>query len=447
VNRLVSLNWRTQRVSVAVWLAWLIFFTAITVLGWAQEWSVPIAGNAFRTAPAPGNSGFGRNPFFRWTSAEDQISIFFRVNQPSDLQLFLIGTANREIEIKATLGDQKLTSVISGEKASEFALGSVSVQEAGYVRVDLRIPDFQAGDRLNLEDLLVRSADNDLKLDFVTTNEGNMFYWGRRGPSVHLTYTVPRDQQIEYAYSEIRVDEGDDPIGSYYMANGFAEGYFGMQVNSSTERRVLFSVWSPFQTDNPREIPPEQRIEALARGPEVRIGEFGNEGSGGQSFLVYPWKTGKTYRFLTQVIPTGDGSSIYTAWFGDKAVDEWRLIASFRRPQTDTYYRRFHSFLESFDPASGHLPRQGNHLNVWVRSVDGQWHECTEARLSVDATGSGRHRLDYNGGVTGQEFFMRNCGFFPESGRPGTLFTRQSSADQHPVIDFDQLPRQSAGLK
>jgi hypothetical protein len=47
---------------------------------------------------------------------------------------------------------------------------------------------------------------------------------------------------------EITVPVGQDPIGSYFMANGFGEGYFGFQVNSKTERRVLFSVWSPFRT-------------------------------------------------------------------------------------------------------------------------------------------------------------------------------------------------------
>ena len=102
------------------------------------------------------------------------------------------------------------------------------------------------------------------------------------------------------------------------MANGFREGYFGIQVNGPDERRVLFSIWSPFRTDNPRDIPEDQQIVALGRGPDVRIGEFGNEGSGGQSILVYPWKVGNTYRFLTEVEPDGQVNTIYTSWFGDK---------------------------------------------------------------------------------------------------------------------------------
>jgi hypothetical protein len=258
---------------------------------------------------------------------------------------------------------------------------------------------------------------------------------------VHLRYEVPRDRQLQYAYSEITVPQGQDPIGSYFMANGFAEGYFGIQVNGPEERRVLFSVWSPFRTDNPRDIPEDQRIALLGKGPDVQVGEFGNEGSGGQSFLVYPWKAGATYRFLTEIQPDGEDQTRYTAWFGDKAAGEWRLIASFRRPKTTTYLRGFHSFLESFNPSLGHIERGAKYGNVWVSDIDGQWFECTAARFSVDATGGGGHRLDFTGGAEGETFFLRNCGFFNETGTPGATFTRTSTAAQRPKVDFDALPR------
>ncbi len=250
-----------------------------------------------------------------------------------------------------------------------------------------------------------------------------------------------QDVDLEYAYSEIVVGEGDDPVGSYFMANGFREGYFGIQVNSSQERRVLFSVWSPFKTDNPRDIPEDQRVALLAKGAEVRTGEFGNEGSGGQSFLVYPWKAGRTYRFLTQVKPDGKGNTIYTAWFGDKQADEWRLIASFRRPKTDTHLKGFHSFLENFNPQTGNTARRGNHQNVWVCDAQGNWHESLKARFSVDATGGGGHRLDYEGGADGDRFYLRNCGFFSGSVKAGSVFTRASSEALRPKIDFQSLPR------
>ena len=411
----------------------------------AAEWSIPTAGNAYRTAPAPGDDGFARRGGgggIAWGDTNGVFSVFFHLSQPATLDLALNARVpeGRSTLVTRVLG-RSFTNTLEGAEFAPHQLGRVEVSATGYVRVDFQGTERAGRVFAEIRDLLVTSDTDGLKLDYVKTNQGNMFYWGRRGPSVHLGYQLPPDRKLTHAYSEITVPEGQDPIGSYFMANGFGEGYFGMQVNSPTERRVLFSVWSPFSTDNPRDIPEDQRIIALGKGPEVHVGEFGNEGSGGQSFLLYPWQAGKTYRFLTEVKPDGQGHTTYTSWFGDQAAGEWRLIASFRRPKTDTHLRGFHSFLENFAPTTGYQGRRGLHGNVWVRDTDGQWHEITQARFSVDPTGGGRHRLDYTGGAEGDHFYLRNCGFFNDTGQPGEVFTRQSSAAQKPDIDFEQLPR------
>jgi len=268
-----------------------------------------------------------------------------------------------------------------------------------------------------------------------------MFYWGRRGPSVHLNYQLPKDTPLTYAYSEITVPTGQDSIGSYFMANGFREGYFGFQVNSRTERRVLFSVWSPFRTDDPSKIPAEDRVKTLAKGDGVRAQDFGNEGSGGQSFLVYPWKADVTYRFLTEVKPDGDGNTRYTSWFGDKQAGEWRLIATFQRPKTDKHLTGFHSFLENFAPDFGHQERSAHYGNQWVRDSDGRWYEITRAKFTGDNTARGRHRLDYAGGSEDGYFFLRNCGFFEQHVSLDQEFERDSTKSQPPEIEFDALSR------
>lgn len=408
----------------------------------ADEWSVPLAGNTFRTAPGPGGDGIGRGNELAWSKTDEVYSVYFRVDRATDLKLAVNAKVRRGVsQIEASYKDQRLTAKIDSDQQTRHTFGSIIVAAPGYVRVDIRGLSRVGSVFAEISDLIVTSETNDLSIDYVRTNNGNMFYWGRRGPSVHLRYKVPSDRDLRYAYSEITVPDGQDPIGTYYMANGFGQGYFGMQVNSAKQRRVLFSVWSPFKTDNPRDIPVDQRIVTLGQGPDVHIGKFGNEGSGGQSYLVYPWTAGRTYRFLTEVKPLSDDHTAYTCWFGDKSTDEWRLIASFSRPQTTTHLTGFHSFLESFSPSYGYIERRGVYGNVWVRDTQDQWHECTQARFSVDATGGGRHRLDYTGGVEGRSFFMQNCGFFAETGIPGKTFTRDSTADQQPKINFDALPR------
>lgn len=401
---------------------------------------MPIGGNVFKTAPEPGGKSMRRDGSIRWSDEANVFSVFFRVDRPANLALKLVAGGSRRSTLRANIGEQSFDIVVDGAKKKAYDIGSTNVP-VGYVRVDLQGVEREGDSFPALHDLIVVSETEDLKLTYVKSNEGNMFYWGRRGPSVHLRYEVPKDKPIRYAYTELTIPKGQDPVGSYFMANGFGEGYFGIQVNGPEERRVLFSVWSPFKTDNPRDVPKEQRIVTLGQGPGVRIGEFGNEGSGGQSILVYPWEAGKTYRFLNEVAPDGQGNTVYTAWFGDKSADEWRLIARFRRPKTDTNLKGFHSFLENFDPVRGHLTRQVGYSNVWICDADMEWHECTEARFSVDATGGGGHRLDFAGGSEGTSFFLRNCGFFDETVRAGEVFTRESTLDQQPKIDFDSLPR------
>lgn len=408
----------------------------------AETWSIPVGGNAYRTGPTPGGNGIRRSGNLAWSSDTEVYSIFFHVDRPAVLDIQLKARVPEgQSTLRTTLEKRSLETRLQGATQVVHQIGKFEIGEPGYVRVDLQGVSRQGSVFADISDLIVSSDTESLTLDYVKTSEGGMFYWGRRGPSVHLRYEVPDKVDLKYAYSEITVPEGQDPIGSYFMANGFGEGYFGIQVNSPTERRILFSVWSPFKTDNPRDIPQEQRIANLGNGPGVHVGKFGNEGSGGQSYLVYPWKAGTTYRFLTEVNPDGKGNTIYTSWFSEKNADKWRLIASFRRPKTNTHLRGFHSFLESFSPNLGYIGRGAFYGNTWVRDAAGKWHECTRARFSVDATGGGRHRLDFNGGAQGDSFFMRNCGFFDETGKPGSWFERQSTQSQQPKIDFDALPR------
>lgn len=409
----------------------------------AADWTVPMAGNVFQTQPHPGGNSVQRNGKVAWSNPDAVFSVFFHVNRPANIRLVMQAAARGGRSVIAlTSGEQTFQTVVEGSESTGYEIGTIKVSTPGYVRIDLQGIERTGDVFAEIADLILSSDTEDLKIDFVRNNDGGMYYWGRRGPSVHLRYEVPTKKNIRFAYSEITVPQGQDPIGTFYMANGFGQGYFGMQVNSPKERRILFSVWSPFKTDNPRDIPPDQRIVALAKGEGVHVGEFGNEGSGGQSYLVYPWKTGSTCRFLTRVAPDEAGSTVYTAWFSDATNGEWRLIASFRRPSTSTHLSGFHSFLESFSPAHGFIGRRAFFGNIWVCDVSGQWHACTAARFSVDATGRNRHRLDFTGGTDNGRFFLQNCGFFNETGQPGAVFHCLPSAFRQPDVNFDDLPVQ-----
>jgi hypothetical protein len=416
-------------------------FAAITPAMGKEQWTVPLGGNAYLTSSAAGSpdrvDGSGIK---QWQNENSVFSIYFRTDRAAVLDLSLrLKVPSGDSVIRAAVAKNSFELKISGDEVRDFPLGRIASDKEGYVRVDLQGLRKTGAVFADVSDLVVEAEVAGLKLDYVKEPSENRFYWGRRGPSVHLNYDAPAGKTIEYFHSEVKVPEGQDPIGSYFMANGFGEGYFGMQVNGEHERRILFSVWSPFHTDNPKDIPEGKRIAVLAKGKDVRTGEFGNEGSGGQSFLIYPWKVGTTYRFLNRARPDGRGNTIYTAWFFAPEVGEWKLIASFRRPETSKHLTGLHSFLENFADRNGFQGRMAHHGNQWARDTEGNWHELSNARFTGDDIARRQYRLDYAGGAEGGEFFMRNGGFFAETVKPGTAFERKSTPSKKPVIDLDAL--------
>ena len=370
-----------------------------------------------------------------WTSLEAEITTYIWVNQTGSLDLGLqLRVPDGQSQLEASFAGKTVKLELENPDTEVISLGSFEISEAGYHPLVLTATNTTGSEIAQIDSLFVGGPAAQ-GVQFVEDN----FHFGRRGPSVHLRFDIPQEKQALYFYSEIEVPEGEDVIGSYYMANGFAHGYFGIQVNSPTERRILFSVWSPYDTQDPNDIPEGYRIELLDKGQGVTTGEFGNEGSGGQSYKVFNWKTDTSYGFLLKGEPADETHTDYTAWFHEPEEDKWHLIASFRRPHTSTYLGNLYSFLENFVPATGDIQRMAHFKNQWMFDTDGNWTEFTTTTFTADATANSGHRLDYAGGVVGDAFFMRNCGFFDDYTEVGSEFTREKSAAQ-PAIDFKTLP-------
>ncbi len=386
-----------------------------------QKVSIPMAGNYFEIASGTDNT---KSYELYFASSE---------NTKANVQ-FEIKNACRSTEFNVKY-ENKAVKLTFDASTSMFEMRNLQLKR-GYNKI---IINTECVNFNPANGILHVDAQSDVSFNFVRDNENHRYYFGRRGPSVHLSYFMPDDVDVKWFYNELRVDTGDDPIGSYFMANGFGEGYFGMQVNSASERRILFSVWSPYVTDNPAEIPDSEKIILLKKGKDVVTGEFGNEGSGGQSFLRYNWEAGQTYRFLNSVEPDGKGNSIYTAYFFDNKSNKWILIASFKRPKTNTWYKRAHSFLENFDTKRGNVSRKVKCDNQWVCDSKGNWYELNKARFTGDDIAKVGYRLDYDGGIEGDSFFMKNTGFFVTQTPLNTVFERTKRGNE-PMINFEELP-------
>jgi hypothetical protein len=137
-------------------------------------------------------------------------------------------------------------------------------------------------------------------------------------------------------------------------------------------------------------------------------------GAGGQSYLNYLWQAGHTYKFLLHAQPAADRHTVFTAWWFAPEEGQWRLIASFSRPQTSTGLTNLYSFLENFEPELGDRRRYVLFNHAWAGDSTGHWVSLHRARFTVDNTGRKGYRMDYGGGVRKGSFYLENDGFFDE---------------------------------
>jgi hypothetical protein len=415
----------------------IILFCLISLFFWGSKTeaqntlNIRLSGNAYVTSH-PRGARITRSGLANWRDSKAVISTYFYLHQPEKIELSLIAKGKSQIKVKCE--EQEFNVKLNSGDFVTIPVGEVTVKNSGYLKVDVEGVEKEGDTFGEIQEIKVSNVygESNYVKDFAD-------YWGRRGPSVHLGYTMP-EGNTEWFYNEVTVPEDGEVMFSYYMAAGFGEGYFGMQYNSLTERRILFSVWSPYDTQNPKEIPEEYQVKMLRQGIGVHIGEFGNEGSGGQSYLIYPWHAGATYKFLMHVKPDGEGNTIYTAYFFATEENKWRLIASFLRPKTDTWYTRAHSFLENFSPEQGYLSRKVFFANQWIKKSDGLWTKLTKARFTHDATATAKVRLDYQGGIEEDAFYLKMGGFFNESVPMGNVFERSPKGVQ-PEIDFEELEK------
>ncbi|QTD36920.1 DUF3472 domain-containing protein [Polaribacter batillariae] len=400
--------------------------------------SVPIGSNSWVTGKKPENKSIVKKEGIRnWTSLNHVINTYIRTGS---------GKLNLGLKIKSTEGNSKInvtiynktkTINVKNKEYKTISVGTFDVTE-GYVKIELQGKEKTGNIIADIDEVLLGGTAVATNLNFVpSTNH----HFGRRGPSVHLKYSQPENEEVQYFYNEITVPAGEDKLGSFFMANGHAEGYFGIQVNSKTERRVLFSIWSAFVTDNPNQIPKDYTVKSLGGGEGVTIQNFGNEGSGIQSFKNVNWKVDTTYKFLLKGEPSPvAGSTDYTAYFYDPLIEKWQIIASLRRPKTVTYLTRLYSFLENFNPSTGNQTRKAYFENQWVYTTNKKWIEITNGKFTADATANANERLDYAGGVIGDKFFLKNGGFFNENVALKTNFSRKES-ENSPNIIFSSLPK------
>lgn len=220
--------------------------------------------------------------------------------------------------------------------------------------------------------------------------------------SVHLGYPAPEGTAF---YNEVTVEKSAP--GTYFMVCGWSKGYFGIQELGNGKKVVLFSVWDPASGEDPRKVPEEKRVKLLHKGDGVRVGRFGNEGTGGQSFFDLGWKVGQTYRFLVAAKPDGPDRTAYGGYVFLPDKKAWRHLVTFSTLTKGELLKGHYSFIEDFkrDKVSATKVRKARFGNGWVR-VKGGWQPLLKARFTADSNPV----LNIDAGPIGSGFFLATGG-------------------------------------
>lgn len=215
--------------------------------------------------------------------------------------------------------------------------------------------------------------------------------------SVHLAYTAGEGSAF---YNEAIVDKSAP--GTYFCTIGWNKGYFGIQELGNGKKLAIFSVWDSNQ-NNPKAVDEEKRVKLLHKDEKVRIGRFGGEGTGGQSFYDFEWKSGETYRFLVAAKPNGERTE-YSGYLHDPAEKKWRHLVTFSTITGGKNLGGYYSFIEDFkrDKASTKNTRTARFGNSWLLTPRGEWQPVAKARFTADRNPA----LNINAGTKDRLFFL-----------------------------------------
>jgi hypothetical protein len=165
-------------------------------------------------------------------------------------------------------------------------------------------------------------------------------------------------------------------------------------------------VWDSNQ-NNPNAVEDDLRTKMMHKDDAVRIGRFGGEGTGGQSFFDYDWKIGETYRFMVTAKTNGDRTE-YAGHFFVPETKAWKHLVTFSTVTKGKPLSGYYSFVEDFkrDRISATKVRQAEFGNGWVLSTEGKWLPLNNSRFTADSNPA----TNINSGPVENRFYLTTGG-------------------------------------
>jgi hypothetical protein len=227
---------------------------------------------------------------------------------------------------------------------------------------------------------------------------------GSPASAQHLWWNLEGQKDATCLYGEITVLATHTTIyycGANWHPGEPAGGYCGIQHNSGTERRTIFSIW---------DTSPERHPKVTAADPKTIHNRFGGEGEGGHTHMLWPWKVGDTFQFFVRKQKGSKPDSTACLYYVyDREANAWRHSATIESPNgghksVATLGGGLNSFLENFSGRDRDAPKLALYrlwLGTGVETMkcltraagDGKWGELhgayflaegSEARLKAE---------------------------------------------------------------
>lgn len=387
--------------------------------------------------PLDSTARVSRSGVRSWTSTNTALLWFGKLSAGElHCSVRLSGSGDSPPALRLTLGEETRDGALKPEGVVDF--GNFKIATNGFQKFVLS--------QIGSKPLSASTRIDSLLLHGSATNGAHFNVVERRNAaSVHLAYPLRGLTNITAFYCEVTGLE--DPLWTFYMACGWHRGYFGMQVISPTERRIIFSVWdSGNEAVDRTKVQTEDRVTLMGKGEGVYSGDFGNEGTGGHSHLKFMWKTGEKQKFIMTAKPVDATHSIYSGYYYRPDQKRWMLISSWKAPKEGGYPRGLHSFSENFVGDNGHLVRKALYGNQWVQTADGSWTELRVATFSHDGTGKA-DRIDRFMGIENGQFFLSHGGFVPGYTQFGEKLTRSATGIPPSDLELPKLTDRSSETK
>ena len=156
----------------------------------AQDESVvTLSGNGYITA-GPEKSAFideQHCEIRNWNNAETVTSFYFRTEKPGKMNVAILAKGDSRIEV-SLLGKRKKIKLDS-DTLVRVKVGTFKVKEPGYVKMDIRGLEIKDGENFGNVAAVIVGGD---VAPVVRVAPEFSTHFGRRGPSVHLGYGLPR---------------------------------------------------------------------------------------------------------------------------------------------------------------------------------------------------------------------------------------------------------------